>query len=218
MTDDIFRIAIVVGVGLAALAFIIQAFVAIALFRRVGKMQDKAAPVLDSAKPIIEKVGPLVETITVLVGKAGPAVEKAGPAIEKAGATAERMKAVADRADKVLASASRLIDETRPQMVALSGEMVEIAKSGREQVERVGNLLHEASAKAKERLEQIDRTVENTIEQVEQASTTMKRAVMKPVRGVNGIAAGISAVVSTLVKGPRKSSVDAAIQDEEMFI
>jgi uncharacterized protein YoxC len=218
MTDDIFRIAIVVGVSVIALAFIIQAIAALVLFRRIGKMQEKAAPVLDSAKPLLDKVGPMVETITVLINKAGPAVDKAGPAIESAGATVERIKAVAERADKVLASATRVIDETRPQMVALSREMVEISRSGREQVERVGDLLHEASSKAKERLEQIDQTVESTIDQVQQASTTMKRAVMKPVRGVNGLAAGISAVVSTLVKGSRKSSVDAAVQDEEMFI
>jgi len=218
MTDDIFRIAIVVGVSLAALAFIIQAIVAIALFRRIGKVQEKAAPVLDSAKPLLEKVGPLVETVTVLMDKAGPVMEKAGPAIETAGATADRLKAVAERADKVLVSAARVLDETRPQMVALSREMVEISKSGREQVERIGDLLHEASTKAKERLEQIDHTVESTIEQVGQASDSMKRAVMKPVRGVNGIAAGISAAVSTLMKGSRRSSVDTAIQDEEMFI
>jgi hypothetical protein len=42
--------------------------------------------------------------------------------------------------------------------------------------------------------------------------------VLRPVREVNGIAAGISAAVSTLVKGQRKSSVDAATQDEELFI
>jgi hypothetical protein len=41
---------------------------------------------------------------------------------------------------------------------------------------------------------------------------------MRPVREVNGLAAGISAVVSTLVRGHRRSSVDSATQDEEMFI
>ena len=46
----------------------------------------------------------------------------------------------------------------------------------------------------------------------------MKRAVLRPVREVNGLAAGISAAVSTLVKGTRQSFVDAAVQDEEMFI
>jgi hypothetical protein len=41
--------------------------------------------------------------------------------------------------------------------------------------------------------------------------------VLRPVREANGIAAGIAAAVSTLMRG-RKSSVDSATQDEEMFI
>jgi hypothetical protein len=55
------------------------------------------------------------------------------------------------------------------------------------------------------------------VEQAEQVGDAMKRAAMRPVREANGIAAGISAAVSTLVRG-RKSSVDHATQDEELFI
>ena len=39
-----------------------------------------------------------------------------------------------------------------------------------------------------------------------------------PLDEVNGTAAGISAMVSTLVRGRRKNSVDSATQDEEMVI
>jgi len=66
-------------------------------------------------------------------------------------------------------------------------------------------------------LEQIDDTVSSTVEQVEVAGENVKKAVMRPVREVSGVAAGISAVVSTLVKG-KKSNVASATQDEEMFI
>ncbi len=55
------------------------------------------------------------------------------------------------------------------------------------------------------------------MEQIGQVGDAVKRAAMRPVREVNGLAAGISAAVSLLVKG-RKSSVDSATQDEEMFI
>ena len=51
----------------------------------------------------------------------------------------------------------------------------------------------------------------------EQVGDAVKRAVMRPVREANGLAAGISAAVSTLVRG-QKSSVASATQDEEMFI
>jgi hypothetical protein len=55
------------------------------------------------------------------------------------------------------------------------------------------------------------------VEQAGQVGENVKRAVMRPVREVNGLAAGVSAVISTLVRG-RKYPVDAATQDEEMFI
>ena len=50
-----------------------------------------------------------------------------------------------------------------------------------------------------------------------QLGTAIKRAAMTPVKGVNGIAAGIGAAFATLRKS-RRSSVDSATQDEEMFI
>jgi hypothetical protein len=85
-------------------------------------------------------------------------------------------------------------------------------------VERIGELLHDAGDRARARIEQIDQAVDNTVEQVEQMGDAVKRAVLRPVREVNGLAAGISAAVSTLVHHSRKPSVDQATQDEEMFI
>ena len=96
--------------------------------------------------------------------------------------------------------------------------MVAISHSGREQVERIGDLLQDAGERARHRLEQIDHSVDATVGQVEQVGDAVKRTVMRPVREVNGIAAGVSAAVATLIKKPRKSSVDSATQDEEMFI
>ena len=91
-------------------------------------------------------------------------------------------------------------------------------RTGREQVEHFGEILHDAGDKARNRLEKIDAAVDDTVEQVEQVSGAVKRAVMRPVKEVNGLAAGISAAVSALVRGQRKSSVEKATQDEEMFI
>ena len=109
------------------------------------------------------------------------------------------------------------MQDTRPTIADISDETVAIMRSGREQVERMGDLLHDAGDRARARLEQVDQSVESTVNQIENVSGAVKSAVLRPVREVNGIAAGISAAVSTLVRG-HKSSVDSATQDEEMFI
>jgi hypothetical protein len=99
----------------------------------------------------------------------------------------------------------------------ITGDVARIVKSGRLQVQEVGELLHDASGRALARLEQIDRSVEGTVEQVELVGDAVKRAVTRPARELNGIAAGVSAAMSTLVHG-RKHPVDQTTQDEEMFI
>ena len=106
-------------------------------------------------------------------------------------------------------------------VLARSHELVAYSRLGpvgKQQVEQIGASLQNAADIAKTRLEKIDTAVDNTVEQVEDVGAAMKKAVMRPVREVNGLAAGISAAVSTLVRVQRKYSVDHATQDEEMFI
>jgi methyl-accepting chemotaxis protein len=158
-----------------------------------------------------QKVGPLADL-------AYPVIGKLGPMIDQVGLTAGKMAPVADQMQSVLATTSRIMEEARPRISELSGEAVEIFRSGRQQVERIGELLHDAGDRAHARLEQIDQAVDDTVEQVGEVGDAVKRAVLRPVREVSGLAAGISAAVSTLVHHSRKPSVDQATQDEEMFI
>lgn len=239
MTEDIFRIVVAAAVGLACIMFVVQAVVAIALYRVVREMQrrtgalmdqaapvigmlgpviDRIGPVIDQAGPVIGKLGPAIDQVGLVIGKLGPVIDQAGLVIDEIGLVAEKAGPVADHLGKVLATTNRIVEEARPRISEISTEAVGIAKSGRQQVERIGGLLNDASERARTRLEQIDRTVESTVGQVEEVGDAMKRAVMRPVREVNGLAAGISAAVTALVHGQRKARPDAATQDEEMFI
>jgi methyl-accepting chemotaxis protein len=153
-----------------------------------------------------------------MIDKIGLAADNVGPAAGRIGLVAGKVAPMVDEVGLVLATANRIMEETRPRISELSGEAVEIVRSGRQQVERIGELLHDAGDRARTRLEQIDQTVESTVEQIGQVGDSMKRAVLRPVREANGLAAGISAAVSALVHHSRKPSVDQATQDEEMFI
>jgi methyl-accepting chemotaxis protein len=204
VTEDTFRIVVTAAVALACIAFVVQAVAMFALYRVARRMQQKVGPLADQAEPVIGKLGPMIDKIGLAAGKVGPVVDKVGP--------------VVDRVEMVLATTNRIMEETRPRISELSNEAVEIARSGRQQMERIGELLHDASDRAHARLEQIDEAVDSTVEQVGQMGDAVKRAAMRPVREVSGLAAGISAAVSTLVHRSRKPSVDQATQDEEMFI
>jgi hypothetical protein len=211
MPEDTFRIVITAAVALACLAFLVQAGVAIGLYRVARKMQEKITPLAEKGTAVADKAGPVIDKIGPIMDKIGPVVEQIGPVLQKAGAEV-------DRATAILTTAQKILDDVRPRVAEISKDVAAITKSGRQQVERVGALLGDASERARERLEQIDQSVSSTVEQVEQAGDAMKRAVLRPVREANGLAAGISAAMATLVHGSRRSSVDHATQDEEMFI
>jgi methyl-accepting chemotaxis protein len=228
MSEDTFRIVITVAVLLASLAFVVQAGIVLALYRMTRKIQDqtsgfmerlvpvlvKVEPMFDKAGPVIEKIGPALDSLSEAATKVGPAVEQI---VEKTTIFMEKGGQLVKTANQVALTANQIMQETRPKIANISDETLAIVHSGREQVERMGDLLHDAGDRARTRLEQVDQAVESTVNQIENVSGAVKSAVMRPVREVNGLAAGISAAVSTLVRG-HKSSVDSATQDEEMFI
>ena len=232
MSEETFRIVVAVAVLIACLAFVVQAGVMIALFRLTRKMQAKTAgfmekaepvlakvePVFDKIGPVIEKIGPALDSINAAAAKVGPAIDRFRPVVDRAVVVVERTGVLIQSVNRVTATANLIMQDVRPRIADISDQTVAIVCSGREQVERVGDLLHDAGDRTHARLEQIDHAVEATIKQIENVSGTVKSAVLRPVREVKPIAAGISAMVSTLVRGRCKNSVDSATQDEEMFI
>jgi ABC-type transporter Mla subunit MlaD len=224
MPVDTFRVIVTVGVLLACIAFLVQAAVAIAFYRTVNKLHGKITELTATVASTVQTIGPVVEKIGPVLDRAAPVVERLGPMFDQATATIQQIKPVVERAVVVIDGAKRVVEtvdqivvEARPHIADFSEEAVTAARTARDEVERIGELLNDAVARAHARLEQIDNSLGHTLEQVEHVSDAMKRVVLRPVREANGVAAGISAAVSTLVR-PRKDSPGAATQDEEMFI
>jgi len=211
MSEEAFRVVVAAAVLIACLAFVVQAGVILAFFRFTRKMQAQSDGFMVKAEPVIEKVGPVIERI-------GPALDALSAAAEKFGPVVERVGALVQSVNQATAAAQEIMQDVRPRIAHITDETLAIVRVGREQVERVGDLLHDAGDRTRVRLDQIDHAVDATVGHIENASGAVKKAVLRPVREVNGLAAGISAAVTTLVRGSGKSSVASATQDEEMFI
>ena len=211
MPDDLFRLVVAIGVILSCIAFLVQAFMTIALYRVGRQVQQRLAPLIDRGDEAVAKAVPMIDRVGPLLDNAAAVIHQAGPVVHQAKGTVER-------ATHVVASAGQILEEVRPRVIEISDDCAAVARSTREQVEHLGSLFHDVSDRARERIDQIDRSVDNTVGQVEQVGEAVKRAALRPVREVNGLAAGVSAALSALVHGTRRSSVDHATQDEEMFI
>jgi ABC-type transporter Mla subunit MlaD len=146
-------------------------------------------------------------------------IYRAGKEAQKAGKEVQtRLGPLVDRFDAILTTSSSILAENRPHIAEITAETSAIAKTARQQVERIGELIDDTSVRAKARITQIDQTVGRTMEQVDHAGEAVKTAVMKPVKEVNGIVAGVKAALNTYAQGGKRNSPEHATQDEEMFI
>src|SRR5438067_1203603 len=63
MSDEIFRIVVMAAVSLASLAFLVQAGVAIALYRVSRKIQNSTAVFMAKVEPTVARAGVTIEKI-----------------------------------------------------------------------------------------------------------------------------------------------------------
>jgi uncharacterized protein YoxC len=128
-----------------------------------------------------------------------------------------RVQSTIDRAEPIMDTARRLLDDTAPKFAAMSTDAADVIRLSREQTERLSVFLTDFSERAKVQVARIDGTIDQSLDQFQAASEAVKGAVLRPVREFNGIFSGIRTAVTVYATG-RKSSVDHATQDEEMFI
>lgn len=138
----------------------------------------------------------LFRSVNQMKAKVLPLIEKSGP---------------------ILTTVQATVADLSPKLKVVSANAVEISKEAREQVVRVGELLKDFSERAKVQVARIDREVEHTVDSVHNAGESVKTAVLKPVREINGVLSGVKTAISVFAQG-RRESVDHATQDEEMFI
>jgi hypothetical protein len=129
----------------------------------------------------------------------------------------EKVEPLADKAEPILEMARSSAIELLPRVMAISADAVEISRNGREQIQHVGELLKDFSDRARAQVARIDGAVDQTVGNVQHAGESVRDAVLRPVREVNGLLAGIRTGIAVFAHG-RRQSVDHATQDEEMFI
>jgi len=76
MTEDVFRIVVAAAVALAALAFVVQAGVVIAVYRGSRKTQEKVNQFIGQAEPILAKIGPLIEDAIPILARIAPTIDR----------------------------------------------------------------------------------------------------------------------------------------------
>lgn len=136
----------------------------------------------------------------------------------------EQTASVMPQVRSVLTKAEATIDESRKHVVEITAKANEIAGKtneildlGKAQMLKLDSVVTDASQRAKVQLERAEMVVDDTMTRVHQSVTAVHSGIVKPVREIQAVAAGISAAVQHFLRGGRPS-VAQATHDDEMFI
>jgi len=207
MSEETFRIVVAAAVLAAISAFVVQVVFAIAAYGVFRTIRRDTAGCLAKFEPAFDKTGPLFNEVEV-------AVEKTELVINSLSSTAAKLRSdwrnlveettrVSRQAEVLMRSLSlaaatshQIVQDLRPSVAAISGEVRAIVHSGRTQVEDVRGVLHDTRDRARRRLDQIDHAVNRAVLGVERVSN----AVLRPVHKISGIAVGLSAGVAAFAR------------------
>lgn len=128
-----------------------------------------------------------------------------------------QIKEFAPRIEKLIESTTRSVEESRKQIADISAKVNEVLDLSRKQLTVIDGFLAEASVKAKAQMERMELVVDDAMGRLQETITVLHEGFMSPVRGIQGLVAGLRAGISQFLRG-RRPNVAQVTHDEEMFI
>ena len=110
----------------------------------------------------------------------------------------ERVDSFIPKAEKLIQTAESTIAETRTQITEITGKAHEILALTQTQLMRVDDLVADASARAKVQMDRVEIVLENTLTRVNDTVNSVHGTILRPIREITGVAAGVKAAVGHL--------------------
>ena len=108
------------------------------------------------------------------------------------------------------------IEESRKQILDITSKTSDILETARKQLERVDSVIEDATARAHIQLEHAELVLDDAMERAHDTVALVHTGIMKPLREIQGVAAGLRTVLQFLLRG--RPNPTQATSDEEMFI
>lgn len=128
-----------------------------------------------------------------------------------------KAEGLVQKAEGLIQKAESIIADSRTQIVEITGRANDILALTQAQLTRVDDLMADASERAKFQMDRAETALDNTLARVNDTVDSVHGTIMRPVRELTGVAAGLKAAVGHLLKGA-PANVAQVTTDEEMFI
>ena len=114
-------------------------------------------------------------------------------------------------------SAQRTFEQSRKQISEVATKTSEVLDLTHKQLVRIDDVLGEATTRARIQMDRVELILDDTLSRLHETTALLHKGVLRPVREINAVAAGIQAALGYLLRSQR-TSVEQATHDEEMFI
>jgi hypothetical protein len=132
-------------------------------------------------------------------------------------ATRDRVVIVADHVESFVQYAQRTLEQSRKQISDVATKAGDVLDLAHRQLVRVDGVLGEATARAQMQMARVELILDDATGKLEQTVALLNKGILRPVREINAVAAGVQAALAALFRG-RRLTVERATHDDEMFI
>jgi len=121
------------------------------------------------------------------------------------------------KVETLLKTTQSTVEQSRQQIIEITAHTNEILKSAKHQMATIEEVVTDGAARAKVQMERVEMVLDDTISRAHETVAVVHAGILRPLREISGLTAGLRAALSYLARSNRPS-VDRATSDEEMFI
>jgi len=129
----------------------------------------------------------------------------------------ESITPLVPKVESLVEKTNMTVEQSSRQITEITSRANDILDSTKRQLAIVEDVVGDAAARAKVQMERVELVLDDTLSRAHETVAVFHDGVMRPLREINGLAAGIRAALGAIARGNRPTP-DQATSDEEMFI
>jgi F0F1-type ATP synthase membrane subunit b/b' len=118
--------------------------------------------------------------------------------------------------ESLIETSRQTIEDSRGQIAEITSKASDILETTRVQLRRIDEILEDASTRAKAQMERAEMILDDAMDRAQRTVALVEGGIVKPLREIQGVAAGIRTAFLFLMRG--RPNPSEATSDEEMFI
>jgi len=136
---------------------------------------------------------------------------------KKTQALNDKITPLIPQVESLVESTKATVDASKKQIAEITSRANAILDSTKNQLAMVEDVVTDVTARAKTQMDRVELVLDDTLSRAHETVALLHNGVMKPLREISGVSAGIKAALAYLSRGNRPN-VSQATSDEEMFI